>query len=92
VANTLQYFNCGKERLTSADYVVNKQNSLSLSNLSGWHGLESSTYRWTDGDAMLPLQSGNSSREPGILSIQVVSSGPYLMEDRSALSELRQVG
>lgn len=65
---------------------------LSLSNLSGWHGLESSTYRWTDGDATLPLQSENISSEPGILSIQVVSSGPYLMEDLSVRPELRQVG
>jgi len=82
----------GDVSLFASRQTVSLTAHLSLSNLSGWHGLESSTYRWTDGDAMLPLQSGNSSREPGILSIQVVSSGPYLMEDRSALSELRQVG
>ncbi|MFT9297389.1 MAG: Hint domain-containing protein, partial [Gluconobacter sp.] len=82
----------GDVSLFASRQTVSLTAHLSLSNLSGWHGLESSTYRWTDGDATLPLQSGNSSREPGILSIQVVSSGPYLMEDRSALSELRQVG
>ncbi|WP_252348761.1 Hint domain-containing protein, partial [Gluconobacter sp. P5B12] len=78
----------GDVSLFASRQTVSLTAHLSLSNLSGWHGLESSTYRWTDGDATLPLQSGNSSREPGILSIQVVSSGPYLMEDRSALSEL----
>ncbi|OAJ66846.1 Hint domain-containing protein [Gluconobacter cerinus] len=66
---------------------------LSLSHLSGWHGLESSRYRWTDGDAALSLQSGNIvSREPSILSIQVVSGGPYLVEDHAVRSDLRQVG
>ncbi|KXV35597.1 hypothetical protein AD940_02290 [Gluconobacter thailandicus] len=66
---------------------------LSLSHLSGWHGLESSRYRWTDGDAALSLQNGDIvSREPSILSIQVVSGGPYLMEDRIVCSNLRQVG
>ncbi|KXV35874.1 hypothetical protein AD940_01190 [Gluconobacter thailandicus] len=66
---------------------------LSLSHLSGWHGLESSRYRWTDGDAALSLQSGDIvSREPSILSIQVVSGGPYLVEDHTVRSDLRQVG
>ncbi|WP_317214086.1 Hint domain-containing protein [Gluconobacter sp. GP1] len=66
---------------------------LSLSHLSGWHGLESSRYRWTDGDAALSLQSGDIvSREPSILSIQVVSGGPYLMEDHTVRSDLRQAG
>jgi len=66
---------------------------LSLSHLSGWHGLESSRYRWTDGDAALSLQNGDIvSREPSILSIQVVSGGPYLMEDHTVRSDLRQVG
>lgn len=66
---------------------------LSLSNLSGWHEVESSRYRWTDGNAVLPLQSsGMFVREPSILSIQVVSSGPYVMEAHSYSFDLRKVG
>lgn len=66
---------------------------LSVAELSGWHSLESSAYRWTEGNAALPLQSsGIFLQEPSILSIQVVSSGPYLMDGQSSYADLRQAG
>ncbi|ARW09793.1 hypothetical protein NBRC3299_0494 [Acetobacter pasteurianus NBRC 3299] len=48
--------------------------------LAGWHGVESSSMRWTSGNACLPL--GN--REPGtvaLLALQVLASGPYLVRN-----------
>lgn len=46
-------------------------------NLEGWNGVESSSMRWTSGNAILSL--GN--RMPGtvaFLTLQILASGPYL--------------
>lgn len=83
----------GEVSLFAARQTTNLTTHLSIADLSGWHGLESSTYRWTDGNAALPLQRHITlSRDPSVLSIQIVSSGPYLMDAPVAETELRQVG
>ncbi|WP_141354667.1 Hint domain-containing protein, partial [Gluconobacter sphaericus] len=49
-------------------------------NLSGWSNVEDGTMRWTKGNALLPLGHryvGSIS----LLSIQILSSGPYLMTE-----------
>ncbi|WP_249198704.1 Hint domain-containing protein [Gluconobacter cerinus] len=67
---------------------------LSMSHLSGWHELESSRYRWTDGNAALSLRDGSTlGKNPSLLSVQIVSSGPYLLKDVPVTQpDLRQVG
>ncbi|MBS1073189.1 Hint domain-containing protein [Gluconobacter cerinus] len=83
----------GEVSLFASRQTINLTAHFSLSSLSGWHNLESSRYRWTNGDATLLLKRDNPfSREPSILSIQVVSSGPYLTQDQSSPAELREVG
>ncbi|MFT9446233.1 Hint domain-containing protein [Gluconobacter japonicus] len=83
----------GEVSLFAARQTTNLTTHLSIADLSGWHGLESSTYRWTDGNAALPLQSHVTlNRDPSVLSVQIVSSGPYLMDAPVAETELRQVG
>ena len=46
--------------------------------LSGWHTIESPMMRWTAGDATISLGSRESG-SIGLLSIQILSSGPYLV-------------
>jgi hypothetical protein len=46
--------------------------------LSGWHAIETSSCRWTDGSAELPL----GTRHPNsvaLLAIQIKAAGPYLV-------------
>ncbi|WP_438382352.1 Hint domain-containing protein [Asaia sp. BMEF1] len=66
---------------------------LSTTNLPGWHGLESPVYRWTKGDADLPLNTCDAlTSEPCILSIQIVSCGPYLRAGHDPNDNLRRAG
>lgn len=53
---------------------------LSQKPLSGWHGYENSTCRWTAGRAVLDL-SGVCDPAPSLLMLGVVSAGPYLEAD-----------
>ncbi|MCW2267152.1 autotransporter passenger strand-loop-strand repeat protein [Gluconobacter cerinus] len=83
----------GDVSLFASRKTVNLTAHLSLPHLAGWHGLESSRYRWTDGNAALHLQDGSTvGRNPSVLSVQIVASGPYLMEAPVTQTELRQVG
>jgi hypothetical protein len=53
---------------------------LTVSDLTGWHGLEGESCRWTTGDALLPL----GERPPAgvaMLTLQLVAAGPYLVSD-----------
>ncbi|QDH16641.1 Hint domain-containing protein [Swingsia samuiensis] len=52
--------------------------------LWGWAELESASYRWTQGAAMLPI-TPEDLKQGGLLSIQVIAAGPYLTsrEDNS---------
>jgi antigen 43 len=50
--------------------------------LRGWYPQEpASPYRWTNGNAMLPIKGASGSDRPYMLTIQVVSAGPYLARD-----------
>jgi len=50
--------------------------------LAGWHGVEQGTMRWTRGDAMLHL-TGRSPVASGMLGLQILAAGPYVMNDIS---------
>jgi hypothetical protein len=51
---------------------------LSAQPLQGWHALErASTGRWTNGDAVLPLDLAALKGRPVFLDIQVLKAGPY---------------
>ncbi|QDH16642.1 Hint domain-containing protein [Swingsia samuiensis] len=47
--------------------------------LWGWAELESASYRWTQGAAMLPI-TPEDLKQGGLLSIQVIAAGPYVLE------------
>jgi hypothetical protein len=56
---------------------------LSSTGLRGWHDREAdSSYRWTDGNADLPLTFDCSG--PLLLTMEVVSGGPYVLEERGS--------
>ena len=53
---------------------------LTDSTLPGWHVMEDqASYRWTTGDAVLPIDLYSSKGGPVFLDIEIVSAGPYLM-------------
>ncbi|GAN59387.1 hypothetical protein ACI01nite_23330 [Acetobacter cibinongensis] len=83
----------GEVSLLTSRQTVALTTHLSEADLSGWHGLESSLYRWTSGNAELPLQdSATCGKEPSVLSLQIVSSGPYVLNAPVVPAEQRQVG
>ncbi|MCQ8279625.1 Hint domain-containing protein [Acetobacteraceae bacterium KSS8] len=46
--------------------------------LAGWHDPEAGgTRRWTDGDAVLPIDASASGESALFLDVEVVSAGPY---------------
>ncbi|GBR39036.1 outer membrane protein [Neoasaia chiangmaiensis NBRC 101099] len=53
--------------------------------LPGWHAIEHSAMRWTDGAAVLEL-GARSSGDAGVLSVQIVTAGPYRMQDVPAVA------
>lgn len=62
----------GKARVGLTDH-------LDKADLSGWDVLENSNSRWTNGDAVLPVSSTPRSGLR-LLSLQILASGPYLMD------------
>nr|WP_298798194.1 Hint domain-containing protein [uncultured Acetobacter sp.] len=54
---------------------------LTSADLAGWHGLEGSVARWTDGRAELPLPATQASAGMVMLTVEVRAAGPYLAED-----------
>lgn len=55
------------------------------STLPGWHALETgSRYRWTTGDAVLPVDLSALNGKPAYLDIEVIQGGPYLAETTQA--------
>ncbi|MDN7351446.1 Hint domain-containing protein [Acetobacter senegalensis] len=57
---------------------------LTVSDLSGWHGLESERMRWTGGNADLPLpelaENGSTWNGLTLLILETVAAGPYLVD------------
>lgn len=83
----------GDVSFLTAGQTISLTTHLSQADLSGWHGLESSSSRWTNGNAALLLETESASgTEAGILSIQVVSSGPYLVDVPATRGDLRHFG
>jgi len=46
--------------------------------LDGWYKIESSTMRWSDGNAFLPLPD-TILEKPTLLSLQIIAAGPYIV-------------
>lgn len=57
---------------------------LTVSDLAGWHGLESEQMRWTGGNAALPLpelaENGSARNGLTLLILETVAAGPYLVD------------
>ncbi|MBO1360469.1 Hint domain-containing protein [Acetobacter sacchari] len=70
----------GDITLTEAGKTQEIRSHLNEDTVAGWHALESPDFRWTDGNATLPLPkrgSGNAT-----LSLKILAGGPYLASDR----------
>jgi antigen 43 len=65
----------GEERVLDAH--------LMTETLEGWHGLEKSPTRWTNGNALVVLgkRQGNGT---DLLSVQILGGGPYIVEAEDA--------
>ncbi|EHD14915.1 hypothetical protein CIN_08470 [Commensalibacter intestini A911] len=58
-------------------------NHLDTPKLQGWYNVENGPYRWTNGNALLPLeQSKENTKEDSqnILVVQIVAAGPYIQQ------------
>jgi hypothetical protein len=59
---------------------------LTAQTLSGWHGLEAASHRWTDGQASLAVDLSKLRGPAAILEIQVVQAGPYRLAEPAAVA------
>lgn len=57
--------------------------------LAGWDAQESAPYRWTNGDALLPLPAQPLGAEC-LLAVEVLAGGPYLLEDEASFVEFEE--
>lgn len=48
--------------------------------LQGWHSVENTTCRWTDGSGILPLHA-DLTVTGAVVSIEILAAGPYLMDN-----------
>lgn len=55
---------------------------------SGWDVVEDSPCRWTNGEAILSLETLGPIHERDMLAIQIIAEGPYLDETQSATSTI----
>ncbi|CAI3922629.1 Large exoprotein involved in heme utilization or adhesion (FhaB) (PDB:4RM6) [Commensalibacter communis] len=81
----------GNITLLSQNSMKTIDTHLSQNDLDGWQGIESHLYRWTNGNADLPLglHDNKNSQEVhyNILVVHVVAGGPYL----SLTQEIKKV-
>jgi hypothetical protein len=80
-------------RLFESSRTCELEAHLSNKNLHGWNTLESSgeKMRWTNGDAELPL----GQRMPvsvGMLAIEIIAGGPYLLQEEESDNNISQAG
>ncbi|WP_162993368.1 Hint domain-containing protein, partial [Asaia bogorensis] len=78
----------GKITLFMSGATAANDDHLLIPSLEGWHGLEASGSRWTDGMAVLRLENGHCS-DMSLISIEVLETAGYLegnswAEQRSA--------
>jgi autotransporter passenger strand-loop-strand repeat protein len=83
----------GSVRLFESSRTCELEAHLSNKNLHGWNTLESSgeKMRWTNGDAELPL----GQRMPvsvGMLAIEIIAGGPYLLQEEESDNNISQAG
>lgn len=53
---------------------------LTTKDLAGWYNLDHETLRWTNGDAVLPLEN-YCQDDTSILVLEIASAGPYLLQE-----------
>ncbi|GBR45908.1 Hint domain-containing protein [Neokomagataea thailandica] len=70
----------GEVTLFEKDCTKKIQDHLHVSNLNGWHGIESSNNRWTSGQSLLPI-SHTKTTSNSVLSIELISSTIYVKID-----------
>ncbi|CAI3940126.1 Large exoprotein involved in heme utilization or adhesion (FhaB) (PDB:4RM6) [Commensalibacter communis] len=58
-------------------YSIDKH--FTFSNLKGWHAQEGQLYRWTSGQAELPIKE-KISNTVGMLVINILAGGPYILQ------------
>jgi hypothetical protein len=59
----------------------------SFAGASGWHAPEAGARcRWTDGDAVLPLDLSACRSAPALLSVELLSFGPHVAAEPPALA------
>ncbi|MBS1032920.1 Hint domain-containing protein [Gluconobacter cerinus] len=71
----------GKIISFESDETINITQHLTNSDLNGWHNIESTDMRWTNGDATIHFDRKKIMKNETIISIQVISSGPYLKDE-----------
>ncbi|CAK7193077.1 hypothetical protein COMNV_01290 [Commensalibacter sp. Nvir] len=71
----------GKILLQQPNKTVEISNHLENKNLPGWHAIEGNTHRWTDGNALLSLDSFTITNTP-LLLIQVNSRHSYIASEK----------
>ncbi|MFT8472935.1 Hint domain-containing protein [Acetobacter persici] len=64
---------------------------LTDSPLSGWHTQENEYARWTDGCATLPLAPESGAAVGRILTIQILSAGPYVLDAETSSGQGKTV-
>jgi hypothetical protein len=74
----------GSVTLLDADIKTIIDTHLVTSDLAGWHGLETAGCRWTNGDALLPLDARQSDTY-GTLAVTILSKSVYPMVKQSSL-------
>ncbi|GCD75272.1 hypothetical protein NBRC3299_1564 [Acetobacter pasteurianus NBRC 3299] len=72
----------GVVSLLSGGTTYNITAHLEQDNLSVWHTQEEVLGRWTDGNALLPL-NGHKVIGFGMLSVQILSSGAYVLSENT---------
>ncbi|MGV4878572.1 Hint domain-containing protein [Acetobacter indonesiensis] len=70
----------GKITLFDGNSLQEIETHLTQKDLSGWHGIEKKC-RWTNGNAAFFVDDSNGSGLR-LLSLQILSRGPYLMEEK----------
>ncbi|QHM91887.1 Hint domain-containing protein [Acetobacter pasteurianus] len=74
----------GKITLLDGNKMRDVTSHLEGSDLTGWYAQDQASNRWTNGKALLPLDN----RQPysfGMLSVEVLAAGPYVMACESQL-------
>ncbi|MBO1325186.1 Hint domain-containing protein [Acetobacter sp. TBRC 12305] len=78
----------GEVTLHKANTTCPIDSHLTTADLPGWAESETAPFRWTTGNATLPLGDG-LAQAGAMLSIQLMAGGPYIVEADAPLAEAR---